>query len=230
MKRSKRYREIKDKITNNKHYSLSESLKFLQENSNENTKNTNIKVSFLLNWINQKNFLKSKVILPNVILSTKKIAIVKDDLPSNFIDIFEKSEDIKLLTISELKSLVKKIKSHWNFTKLLAHTNSESKVKVLEKLLGPKGIYPNKKNGLLTEKLLEEIEKFRKGEKELKTDKGGNIHVVIGKNNFDYKKLEENYEFLRNKINNLRPIGSKGDFIKTITLSTTMGPGLRILI
>jgi len=230
MKRSKRYREIKDKITDNKYYSLSESLKFLQENSNENTKNTNIKVSFLLNWINQKNFLKSKVILPNVILSTKKIAIVKDDLPSNFIDIFEKSEDIKLLTISELKSLVKKKKSHWNFTKLLAHTNSESKVKVLEKLLGPKGIYPNKKNGLLTEKLLEEIEKFRKGEKELKTDKGGNIHAVIGKNNFDYKKLEENYEFLRNKINNLRPIGSKGDFIKTITLSTTMGPGLRILI
>jgi len=230
MKRSRRYREIKDKITDNKYYSLSESLKFLQENSNEKTKDTNIKASFLLNWINQKNVLKSKVILPNVILSTKKIVIIKDDLPSNFLDIFEKSEDIKLLTVSELKSLVEKKKSHWNFTKLLAHTNSESKIKVLEKLLGPKGVYPNKKNGLLTENLLEEIEKFRKGEKELKTDKGGNIHAVIGKDNFNYKQLEENYEFLRNKISSLRPIGWKGDFIKNITLSTTMGPGLKILL
>jgi large subunit ribosomal protein L1 len=89
----------------------------------------------------------------------------------------------------------------------LAHSNSEAKIKPLEKILGPKGIYPNKKNGLLTENLLEEVEKFRKGEKELKTDKGGNINAVIGKSDFSSEQLEENYKFLYNKITDLRPIG-----------------------
>ena len=148
------------------------------------------------------------MILPHTLLPNEKLAIIKEDLPSNFADNLQGNKDIELLTVTELRRTVEeKKKTQWGFSKLLAHSNSEAKIKPLEKILGPKGIYPNKKNGLLTENLLEEIEKFRKGEKELKTDKGGNINAVIGKNDFSSEQLEENYKFLYNKITDLRPIG-----------------------
>jgi large subunit ribosomal protein L1 len=77
----------------------------------------------------------------------------------------------------------------------------------LERILGPKGAYPTKKNGLLTENILEEVNKFSQGEREIKTDKGGNIHMVLGKNDFSLGALEENYKNLYNKITSLKPKG-----------------------
>jgi len=77
--------------------------------------------------------------------------------------------------------------------------------------------------------VLGEIEKIQQGEVEVKTDKGGNIHAVVGRSDFNSEQLEENYKILYNKITDLRPVGWKGDFFKSITLSTTMGPGLKIL-
>jgi large subunit ribosomal protein L1 len=230
MKRSRRYREIKEKITLDKHYSLSESLKFLQDNNQEkNLKN--IKASFSLSWVNQKNTLKSKVILPNPISPKDKLAIIKDDLPIEIADKLQGNKDIELLSIVELRQRVEgKKKSQWGFFRLLGHPHNEVKIKSLEKILGPKGIYPNKKNGLLTENILAEVEKFFQGERELKTDKGGNIHALVGETDFSFEQLEENYKVLYNRIISLRPIGWKGDFLKNITLSTTMGPGLKILL
>jgi len=73
--------------------------------------------------------------------------------------------------------------------------------------LGPKGIYPTKKNGSLTENILEEIKRFQQGEAEIKNDKGGNIHAVIGNSDFSSEQLEENYKILYNKITDLRPVG-----------------------
>lgn len=205
MKSSRRYREIKEKIPNGKHYSFSEGLKFLQDNSNKE-KLKNIKVSFSLNWVNQKNTLKSKVTLPNSIPFQSKVVVIKEDLPDQLASSLSESKDIELLTVSELKLRVEKKKSQWGFAKLLVHPSSEAKIKTLEKILGPKGIYPNKKNGLLTENIIEEIEKFRKGEREIKTDKGGNIHALLGKIDFSLEQLEENYKVLRNKITELRPL------------------------
>ena len=230
MKSSRRYREIKEKIPNGKYYSFSEGLKFLQDNSNKE-KLKNIKVSFSLNWVNQKNILKSKVTLPNAIPLQNKVAVIKEDLPNQLANSLSESKDVELLTVSELKlRLEEKKKSRWGFAKLLVHPSSEAKIKTLEKILGPKGIYPNKKNGLLTENILEEVDKFQKGEREIKTDKGGNIHALLGKTDFSLEQLEENYKVLRNKITELRPLIWKGDFLKNITLSTTMSPGLKILL
>ena len=112
---------------------------------------------------------------------------------------------------------------------MLAHPESEAVIKPLEKLLAPKGISPNKKNGSLTENILAEVEKFEKGETEIKTDKSGNIHAVVGKSAFTPEQLTEDYNTLYNEINELRTLGGKGDFLKNITLSTTMGPGLKLL-
>ena len=235
MKHSRRYRKIKEQIPNGKIYSVSEGLKFLQENSNKE-RLKNVEVNFSLNWTNQKNknTLKSKIIFPNPLPPKGNLAIIKEDLPEQLTNSLSENSKVELLTISELQSKVKRDdgksrkKFQWGFTKLLAHPDSEKKIKPLEKILGSKGIYPNKKNGLLTENILEETAKFCQGEREIKTDKGGNIHVVLGKVDFGLGELEANYKSLYNKITSLKPSGWKGDFFRTITLSTNVGPGIKI--
>ena len=83
---------------------------------------------------------------------------------------------------------------------------------------------------LLTENVLEAVSNFQQGEQEIRTDKGGNIHAVVGSSDFNHQQLEENYKTLYNKIMELKPAGWKRDFLKNITLSTTMGPGLKVIL
>src|SRR4051812_14248501 len=110
--------------------------------------------------------LKNKVNLPHPLPVKDKIAIIREDLPDDIINNLSKNEKVELLTVAEVRQKVEgKKRSQWNFTKLLAHSHSEAKIKTLEKILGAKGIYPNKKNGSLTESVLEEIEKFYRGER-----------------------------------------------------------------
>ncbi|CAG8657661.1 4837_t:CDS:2, partial [Ambispora gerdemannii] len=144
MKRSRRYREIKEKIPNNKYYNLPEAVDFLQNNNPEKLKNI------------------------KAIKKERKIAVIKENLPEDILKICQKITEVELLTIAEVR----------------------------QKLLGPKGIYPTKKNGSLSENILGEIEKFQQGKTEIKTDKGGNIHAVIGSNDFSLIQLEENYKII----------------------------------
>ena len=104
MKRSRRYQEVKKQIPSNKYYSLSEGLQFLQKNNKEKIKN--IEVSFSLNWVKQKNTFKSQVILPYPVPLKGKLAIIKEDLPADVIDSLQKSEDIALLTVAEVRQKV----------------------------------------------------------------------------------------------------------------------------
>jgi large subunit ribosomal protein L1 len=226
-KHSRRYREIKEKITN-KHYNLSEAIEFLRANNPEKLKN--IKVSFSLRWVNQKNVFKTKLVLPHVIKQKRKIAVIKEGLPEDILAECQKSSEVKLLTAAEVRQQVEKQKkSRWNFNKILVHSAGEEAIKPLQKLLGPKGLYPTKKNGSLTENILQEIAKFQQGEIEIKTDKGGNLQAVIGSSDFNSEHLAENCTMIYNKITELKPVGWKGEFLKNVTLSTAMGPGLRIL-
>jgi large subunit ribosomal protein L1 len=89
----------------------------------------------------------------------------------------------------------------------MAHSASEEIIKPLQKILGSKGVYPTKKNGSVTENLLEEIKKFQQGEMELKTDKSGNIHMIIGSSDFNPDQLKENYKLVHNKVLELKTIG-----------------------
>ncbi|CAG8470787.1 8144_t:CDS:10 [Racocetra fulgida] len=197
MKRSHRYREIKEKVAN-EYYNLPEAIEFLRTNNPEKLKNIKI--------INQKNVLKTKLILPHVVKKERKIAIIKEGLPEDILAECQKNNEVKLLTAAEVRQQVEKQKkSRWDFEKILAHSSSEEAVKPLQKLLGPKGLYPTKKNGSLTESIVEEIAKFQQGETELKTDKGGNIQAVIGSSNFSSEQLAENYKVVYSKITELKP-------------------------
>ncbi|MCE8163900.1 MAG: hypothetical protein I3274_06865 [Candidatus Moeniiplasma glomeromycotorum] len=236
MNHSRRYQEIKKQIDRHKHHPLSEIISFLQNNNQEKVKN--IKATFALNWAaqKQKNPLRDKIILPYSWPVKGKIAVVKDNLPAEIINNLVKNESVELLSVEETHQRImnesrNKIRkrSQWGFVKLVIHPDNEKKFKLPEKL-PPKLLNLIARRVLLNENPIEEVIKFQKGEKEIRSDRGGNIHAVIGKSDFSLGQLTENYQTLHQKINSLRPPKWKGVLLKKIILSTAMGPGLKILI
>ncbi|CAI2199712.1 18916_t:CDS:2, partial [Funneliformis geosporum] len=170
---------IKEKIPNNKYYNVLEAIEFLRNNNPEKLKN--IKVCFALNQSKRKTItaLRSKIILPHPISPKGKIAVVKDDLPVEMTNDLTKIKAVELLSVEEL----------------VVHPQNEKKFRVPEKL-PPKlfGLIARKVS--LTENVLEAVNNFQQGEQEIKTDRGGNIHAVIGSSAFNQQQLEENYKNL----------------------------------
>jgi large subunit ribosomal protein L1 len=228
-KHSRRYREIKSQIPAGKYFSLSEGLSFLQKNNREKSKK--IKVSFALNSRKKKLTFNSKIIFPCPVASEKKIAVLNEELPVDLATSLRENNQVELLTSEELqKKTAGRKKSQWGFEKLLVYPTAEKKIKPLEKILAPRGLYPNKKNGNLTENIKEEIAKFEAGEKEIKPDKIGNVNLIIGRSDFTAEQLAANYKSICNKLIELCGGGRKDQVFNHITLSTIMGPGVKILI
>lgn len=217
-KHSKRYREISQKIEPSKLYSFTEALNFLQENNQEKSKNIEMAVS--LHWNDKKIPLRSQLILPHPIKKQEKIIIIGEELPSAL----QNKEGVELVSVEKVSQLVDKEKK----IKVLAHTSYRDKIKPLAKILGPKGMFPNSKNGTLTDDLEKAVKEIQAGRTEIKTDKQGNIHLLLGKTLFPLDQLKKNYEIVHKTILSLKPTGWKGDYIRNSTLSTTMGPGIRI--
>lgn len=96
------------------------------------------------------------------------------------------------------------------------------------KVLGPKGLMPNPKTGTVTVNIEKAVTDVRKGKLVYRVDKDGNIHFIIGKVSFESDKLVNNFKAVYAIIKKLRPISVKGDFIKSVGISTTMGPGIGI--
>lgn len=96
------------------------------------------------------------------------------------------------------------------------------------KILGQRGLMPNPKAGTVSNDIAKTIEELKKGRIECKMDKDGNIHAIFGKVSFGTDKLKENLETLINAIKDARPVGIKGEYITSITVCPTMGPGIRV--
>ena len=98
----------------------------------------------------------------------------------------------------------------------------------LGKILGPQGLMPNPKTGTVTPNVGKAVEDFKKGKVEIKNDKLGNVHLSIGKVSFDEAKLAENLEEVIAVLGKAKPSSSKGEFIKTVHISSTMGPSISV--
>ena len=138
--------------------------------------------------------------------------MVKDDLPVDTKKSLEKNKVVELLSVEEVhqrvmteaKNKIRK-RSQWGFEKLVVHPQNEKKFKSPERL-PPKLFNLIARKVLLNENAGEEVEKFQQGEREIKSDRGGNIQTVIGKSDFSLEQLTENYQAICNKINGLRPV------------------------
>ena len=125
--------------------------------------------------------------------------------------------------------LVEKIQGGWlEFDVAIATPNMMGKVGRLGKILGPKGLMPNPKVGTVTMDVTRAINEIKAGKIEYRTDKAGNVQAPIGKASFTEQQLLENYITLVDTLIKVKPSGAKGQYIKSITVSTTMGPGVKI--
>ena len=199
MKASKRYREIQQKIITNKRYSPSEALEFLQKESQEKSKN--IEIAFSLRWKEKNPPLRTNLLLPYPVKPGPKIAVLtgKQEIPEPL------KSQVELITLEELSARIKQKKTQWGFEKLLADLSLQEKLQPLAKILGPKKMFPTTKEGTLTEDLATAITENQKRKSEIKTDKQGNIHALLGQTYFSKEQLEANYQEIRQAINRLKP-------------------------
>ncbi|HEX7495839.1 MAG TPA: 50S ribosomal protein L1 [Candidatus Limnocylindrales bacterium] len=127
------------------------------------------------------------------------------------------------------EDLVKKIEAGWtDFDVALAAPDVMGMVGRLGRILGRKGLMPNPKSGTITFDLERAIKEVKEGRVEFKVDKGGIIHVAFGKASFESQQLVDNLATLMDAINRARPTGAKGQYLRTLTIVPTMGPGIRV--
>jgi large subunit ribosomal protein L1 len=128
------------------------------------------------------------------------------------------------------EEMVEKIqKENWTaFDALIATPDMMKVVGRLGKVLGPKGLMPNPKTGTVTPDVAKAVEEFKAGKVEYRTDKFGNVHVPVGKASFESSALVENFLSVLDEINRAKPASAKGRYVKGISVSSTMGPGVKI--
>jgi large subunit ribosomal protein L1 len=127
------------------------------------------------------------------------------------------------------EDLVKKIEAGWlEFDVALAAPDTMGMVGRLGKILGRRGLMPNPKSGTITFDLERAVREVKAGRVEFKVDKSGIIHASVGKTSFSEEQLVANLASLLDAINRARPAGSKGHYLKTLTVASTMGPGIRM--
>lgn len=127
------------------------------------------------------------------------------------------------------EDVVARIQEGWlDFDVAVATPDMMGQVGRLGKILGPKGLMPNPKTGTVTFDVTNAVKEIKAGKIEYRTDKAGNIHAPIGKVSFDSPKLLENFRILLDALVRAKPAAAKGQYLKSITVSSTMGPGIKV--
>ena len=224
MKRSKRYLKIVQSKTKEKKIELQEIIELVKKNSTTKF-DESIDVSLKINLKQTKGgdlSLRTIVKLPNGSGKKNIIAVLCE---TDKIDEAKKSG----ADIAGSEDLLEKIGSgKFNFTKLICTPGMMSKIGKFGKVLGPKGLMPNPKLGTVSNDITKSVKDFKSGLVEIRNDKDGNLASTIGRKSFSTEKLIENYKFFIESIKKEKPDTIKGDFIKNIFLTSTMGISYKV--
>ncbi len=220
----KKYVEASNKVDKSVEYSVTDAIKLVKETSITKFDST-VDVALKLNIDPKKQdqLLRGSLVLPNGSGKTKRILVLAKG---------EQAEIAKKMGADYVgdKDLIEKIKNdNWmDFDVIVATPDMMPEVGKIGNILGPRGLMPNPKTGTVTPKVENAISDIQKGMIEYRTDSYGNIHTIIGKISFDAAALEENLRYVVSTISKNKPSSVKGALINNISISSTMGPGIKI--
>jgi len=220
---TKRQKEMSDKIDFNKEYSIVEAIGIIKEiNSLKFDETIEIALNLGVDPRHADQNIRVTSLLPNG--SGKKVKIL---VLSNENDLKNAEEAGADFVGSD--DFLKKLESGWSdIDVIVAHPSMMSKLGKLGKILGPKGLMPNPKSGTISDDVVRAVKDIKSGRIELRVEKNGIVHAPIGKKSFPLNGLVENFNSVLKAITNAKPNSLKGTYLRKITLSSTMGPGLKI--
>lgn len=223
MKRGKKYSSIAEKIEKNRIYSTEEAFNLLREcKVAKFDESVEVHMKLSLDTKKGDQQVRGAVVLPNGIGKVKKIAVVTSTKANE-----AKEAGADFIGAEEFIEKIKQGKVD-GFDVLVATPEIMPKLASVAKILGPRGLMPSPKTETVTDKIKETVEILKKGKISFKNDSNGVVHQVIGKVSFDAKKLEENYNSFLDAVQKAKPAGVKGKYILSISVCSTMGPGIKI--
>ena len=224
MKKSKRYASAAEKVEKGKMYSVEEAIKLVKETSNSKFDET-IEVAMNLNLDTKKaeQQLRGAIVLPHGTGKSQTILVLAKG------DQAKAAKEAGADYVGDIDMIEKIEKENWfNYDVIIATPEMMPMLGKIGKLLGPKGLMPNPKTGTVTTDVAKAVNDTKKGKVEYRADSFGNIHGIIGKASFEDKKLIENLEAFVSTIIKLKPASVKGNYVKNISISSTMGPGIKL--
>lgn len=224
-KHGKKYLEAAAKIDRTKQYEPMEALKLAQETSFtkfDGTIEVHMRLGVDTRHADQQ--VRDTVMLPHGLGRTIRVLVFAEGDAARE----AQKEGADYIVDDEI---IKKIQNGWfEFDATVSTPKMMSTVGRLGKILGPRGLMPNPKAGTVVpeDDLPRVIKELKAGRVEFRTDKTANLHVPIGKASFETQKLFENFSALMDSVRRSKPAAAKGEFFRTITVTSTMGPGIRI--
>lgn len=221
--RGKRYLEARNKVDRNKRYGLEEGVKLLVETSYAKfDEGVDLAVRLGVDPKKSDQMVRGTVVLPHG--TGKKVRVLAFAKGQK-----EKEASDAGADFVGAEELIEKISKGWlEFDKAIATPDMMGSVSKLGKILGPRGLMPNPKVGTVTFDLERAVKEIKAGKVEFKVEKAGIVHVPVGKISFGFDRLVENIKALLEMILRVKPPTSKGMYFRSIALSTTMGPGIKI--
>ncbi len=220
---NKRYKAAKEKVEAEKAYAVSEGFKLVSDTATAKFDETvDLAVRLGVDPRHADQMVRGTVVLPNGLGKDVKVVVFAKG---------EKEAEAKAAGADVVGSdeLLEKIKDGWlDFDKVVATPDMMGQVGKLGKVLGPRGLMPNPKTGTVTMDVAKAVTELKAGKVEYRVDKAGNLHVSIGKSSFGSDKLKENFGSLMESVIKAKPSSSKGQYLKGVYISSTMGPSVRL--
>ena len=224
-KKSKKYRAALELIEEGKVYDADAAVELVKKTATakfDETIEMHVRLGVDPKYADQQ--VRGAVVLPNGTGKTKRVLVFAKG------DKVKEAEDAGADFVGA-EELADKIKGGWfDFDVAVATPDMMGVVGRLGKLLGPRGLMPNPKLGTVTPNIAQAISEQKAGKIEYRTDKAGNVHCPIGKASFEEAKLKENYQTLLDTLIRVKPAAAKGQYVKSVTLSATMGPGVPVVL
>jgi large subunit ribosomal protein L1 len=223
MKNSRRYQELLKLVESEKEYSLEDAVKLLKKTATAKFDETvEVAVRLGVDPRHADQAVRGTVALPHGTGKTVRVLVLCKST---------KEKEAKDAGADDVgfDEFIKKINENWfDFDVMIATPDVMGEVGKLGKILGPRGLMPNPKSGTVTLDVGKAVKEVKAGKIEFRVDKTGILHVNIGKASFDEQHLTENIRTFLDTVVRLKPASAKGQYIRSVTVSNTMGPGIPI--